>query len=86
MRLLAYLLSLNILLLSAVAVEPTSSEIQVMDNWIRASFYGEELEFEHGGYLEVKLEHGPLLKNMATTKVYHKQLGDLPLKIKAHSP
>ena len=56
MRLLAYLLSLNILLLSAVAVEPTSSEIQVMDNWIRTSFYGEELEFEHGGYLEVKLE------------------------------
>ena len=44
MRLLAYLLSLNIFLLSAVAVEPTSSEIQVMDNWIRASFYGEELE------------------------------------------
>ena len=81
MRLLACLLSLNILLLSAVAVEPTSSEIQVMDNWIRASFYGEELEFEHSGYLEVKLEHGPLLKNMATTKVYHKQLGDLPLKI-----
>ena len=51
-----------------------------MDNWIRASFYGEELEFEHGGYLEVKLEDGPLLKNMATTKVYHKQLGDLLLK------
>ena len=48
MRFLAYLLSLNILLLSAVAVEPASSEIQVMDNWIRASFYGEELEFEYG--------------------------------------
>ena len=78
MRLLVCLLSLNILLLSAVAVEPTSSEIKMLDNWIRTSFYGEELKSEHGGYLEVKLQHGPLLKNMATTKVYHKQLGDLP--------
>ena len=46
----------------------------------------EDVDSGHDGYLEVQLEHGPLLKNMATTKVYHKQLSALPLKINRKNP
>ncbi|MEL0096906.1 MAG: alpha-galactosidase [Planctomycetaceae bacterium] len=63
------------------AVDPTTAEMKSVRNWFRAGFYEEGVDSGHDGYLEVQLEHGPLLKNMATTKVYHKQLGALPLKI-----
>ncbi len=64
-----------------LAVEPHQIELTNVDDWVQASFYGESISQRHDGYLEVALEHGPLLKNMATTKVYHKQLGALPMRI-----
>ena len=63
------------------AVEPNNMELLSLQNWVRGHFNGETIAPIHNGYLEVDLEHGSLLKNMATTKVYHKQLGALPLKI-----
>tara|TARA_Y100001960_G_scaffold333270_1_gene437474 strand:+ start:7661 stop:10840 length:3180 start_codon:yes stop_codon:yes gene_type:complete len=63
------------------AVEPTDAELKNVERWMRARFDNEPSVRTHDGYLEVALEHGPLLKNMATTKVYHKQLGALPLQI-----
>ena len=63
------------------AVEPNNMELLSLQNWVRGHFNGEVIAPLHNGYLEVNLEHGSLLKNMATTKVYHKQLGALPLKI-----
>ena len=63
------------------AIDPTTAELKSVSDWFRAGFYGEDVGSAHDGYLEVQLEDGSLLKNMATTKVYHKQLGALPLKI-----
>ncbi|MEC9096852.1 MAG: NPCBM/NEW2 domain-containing protein, partial [Planctomycetota bacterium] len=81
------MIRLSLLLLCSVcvhtvwAVEPHEAELKKVDDWVRASFAGEKIVPSHDGYLEVTLEHGSLLKNMATTKVYHKQLGSLPMKI-----
>ena len=68
------------------AVDPTTAEMNSVRNWFRAGFYEEDVDSGHDGYLEVQLEHGPLLKNMATTKVHHKQLSALPLKINRKNP
>ena len=80
LRVQCLLISL-LLVNSSLAVEPQPVELKNVDDWFRASFTDETIIQRHDGYLEVQLEHGPLLKNMATTKVYHKQLGSLPMKI-----
>ena len=80
LRIQCWLIS-SLLVHSLVAVEPQQVELKNVDDWVRDSFTDEEIISRHDGYLEVQLEHGPLLKNMATTKVYHKQLGALPMKI-----
>ena len=80
LRVQCLLISL-LLVNSSLAVEPQPVELKNVDDWFRASFTDETIVRRHDGYLEVQLEHGPLLKNMATTKVYHKQLGSLPMKI-----
>ena len=49
--------------------------------WVRAKFDGETIIPAETGHLTVSLKTGRLLKNMATTKVYHKEIGALPLKI-----
>ena len=63
------------------AVEPTDAELKNVERCVRARFDNEPSVRTHDGYLEVALEHGPLLKNKATTKVYLKQLRALPLQI-----
>ncbi|MEO2034949.1 MAG: NPCBM/NEW2 domain-containing protein, partial [Planctomycetaceae bacterium] len=49
--------------------------------WVAAKFGGRVASRPAVGQLAVTFKSGRLLKNMATTKVYHTQIGALPLKI-----
>ena len=77
-------LSLLLLLLNvspALAVSMTADERAQARRWMAAKFEGQAERKSTDGYLTVKLKHGPLLKNAATTRVYHLDLGALPLRI-----
>ena len=67
----------------ANASPPTAVEQRDAARWVAGRFSGESEPVKESGLLAPKLKSGRLLKNMATTKVYHKEIGALPLKIAA---
>jgi alpha-galactosidase len=64
----------------ARAVSPSSAEQAEAKRFVAAKFKGKAERRSATGHLEVSLK-GKLLKNMATTKVYHTDVGALPLRI-----
>ena len=76
-----FLIVFSLLVSTASAVEVAPEEQTLTRQWIAAKFAGQAAPTTKQAYLEVSLKSGELLKNMATTKVYHKQIGALPLKI-----
>lgn len=79
----------TILSLSTLVVVPSVvCAVSVRDDeqaqarrWVLAKFAGVGEQQPYHGHLTVSLKSGRLLKNMATTKVYHLDLGALPLRI-----
>ena len=72
----------------AVVLTVSSAGVTVADDafhenrqWVAAKFGGRVQQRPAAGQLTVSFKSGRLLKNMATTKVYHTQVGALPLKI-----
>ena len=59
-----------------------AADQQQLKRWVAAKCEGREDRHSTPGSLTLSLE-GELLKNMATTKVYHTEVGALPLKIVA---
>ena len=64
------------------AVTVRDGEMRVTRRWVTAKLAGRVVSRPPQGHLSVALKAGQLLKNMATTKVYHTEVGALPLKIR----
>jgi hypothetical protein len=62
------------------ATDVNVDEQQQAKRWLTARFAGQKETRSEAGTLTLSLQ-GKLLKNMATTKVYHTEVGALPLKI-----
>ena len=69
-------------LATAAAVTVTEEEQRASRQWVMAKLAGKAAPPSTAGYLAVSLKSGRLLKNIATTKVYHTEVGALPLKIR----
>ena len=68
-----------------MGVSPVSAQIPsdhaVARQWLAAKLVGRTEPLAAPGWLEVTMKSGRLLKNMATTKVYHLEVGALPLRV-----
>ena len=62
------------------AEQPSRNELNAVKDWIARRFANASSTIARRGSLAVKVKGG-ILKNHATTKVYHKNLGALPLRI-----
>ena len=65
----------------AEAVTVREGELRVTRQWVTAKLAGQVVARRPQSYLSLEMKSGRLLKNMATTKVYHTEVGALPLKI-----
>ena len=65
----------------AEAVTVREGELRVTRQWVTAKLAGQVVSRRPQSYLSLEMKSGRLLKNMATTKVYHTEVGALPLKI-----
>ena len=65
---------------AALAVPASDAEKSQAQRWIAAKFQAIPEKLPSRAHLTLNLR-GRLLKNMATTKVYHTEVGSLPLKI-----
>ena len=63
------------------AVTAMADEVSQASRWVAAKLQGEVKTKPAEGYLTMSFKSGQLLKNMATTKVYHLDIGALPLRI-----
>ena len=63
------------------AVAVRDGELRVTRQWVTAKLAGQVVSRRPQSYLSLEMKSGRLLKNMATTKVYHTEVGALPLKI-----
>jgi len=65
----------------ALAVSTTADEQAEARRWVAAKLEANPKAKPHDGYLSVSFKSGQVLKNRATTKVYHIDVGNLPLRI-----